>query len=156
MVIVKVRAAPTHEPTTGVTVIVAVCCVVTLADVKLKSPEPLAAKPMSVLEFVQLYVVPAIFDAKTLEIGAFPQAVIFDGCVNVGTFSTVILKVMGVPVQPLRLGVTVILAIWVVLLLVIVKFKLPVPLAARPIEVLSFVHEYVAVAWLPLKFTARF
>lgn len=108
---VKVRAAPTHAPTTGVTVIVAVCCVVTLAEVKLKSPVPLAAKPISGFEFVQLYVVPAIFEEKTLEIGAFPQAVTFDGCTKVGTFSTVILKVFGVPVQPLRLGVTVILAI---------------------------------------------
>ena len=69
-------------------------------------------------------------------------------------------NVRGVPVQvtpPLvKLGVTVIVAIiGVVPVLVGVKDRLPVPLAANPIAVLLLVQLYTVPVALPLKFTVE-
>ena len=60
MVKVKVLATPEQPFRTGVTVIVAVCVVATLLDVKLILPVPDAAKPILVFEFVQLNVALAL------------------------------------------------------------------------------------------------
>lgn len=66
MVMVNVTAAPVQVPITGVTVMVATCCVVTPAAVKLRLPLPLATRPIAVLEFVQLNVAPAVPENETL------------------------------------------------------------------------------------------
>ena len=66
-----------------------------------------------------------------------------EGTVTIGVGLTVMVKLFGVPVQPLAEGVTVIVAVTgVVLLFTAVKLAmlLPVPLAARPIDVLLFVQ----------------
>ena len=56
---------------------------------------------------------------------------------------TVIVKVTGEPTHPLVVGVTDIVAV-ITAMVVLVRVKelieLPVPLAAKPIEVLLFVH----------------
>ena len=70
------------------------------------------------------------------------------------------MNVRGVPVQvtpPLvKLGVTVIVAIiGVVPVLVGVKDRLPVPLAANPMSVLLLVQLYTVPVALPLKFTVE-
>lgn len=61
---------------------------------------------------------------------------------TVGVGSTVIVKVIGVPSQPLAVGVTVIVEVTeVVPVLVAVNAPMfPVPDAGRPIEVLLFVQ----------------
>ena len=51
-VIVKVWAGPAQGPE-GVTVIVPVCVVATLAAVKFRSPEPEAGRPMAGLVLIQ-------------------------------------------------------------------------------------------------------
>ena len=48
---------------------------------------------------------------------------------------------IGVPTQLPTCGVTVIFAVWLLVGLVVVKFKLPFPEAAKPMLGLSFVHE---------------
>ena len=56
---VNVCAAPTQPFKVGVTVIIEICCVVTVAAVnEAILPVPLAAKPVAVLLFVQLNVAP--------------------------------------------------------------------------------------------------
>ena len=65
-----------------------------------------------------------------------------EGTVTVGVGLTVTVKLCGVPVQPLAEGFTVIVAVTgIVLLFTAVKSSmLPVPLAARPIDVSLFVQ----------------
>src|SRR5262245_54448601 len=61
---------------------------------------------------------------------------------NAGSGFTVIVNDCGVPVQPLLTGVTVIVAVTgeVPLLVALNDAMLPLPLAARPIDVLLFVQ----------------
>ena len=59
-VMVNVVEAPLHVPITGVTVMVAISWLVTRAEMKFKSPVPLAANPMAVLLFVQENVAPEV------------------------------------------------------------------------------------------------
>jgi hypothetical protein len=69
---------------------------------------------------------------------------------------TVIVKVIAVPVHEFAEGVTVMVAVNG-LLPVFVAVKagiLPVPLAAKPIEVFELVHEYVVPLTVPLKLMA--
>ena len=54
MVIENVTGSPVQGPWVGVTVILAVCTVVTLALGKLIFPLPEASRPMAVLSFVQV------------------------------------------------------------------------------------------------------
>ena len=55
------------------------------------------------------------------------------------------MKVIGVPAQPFAEGVTVIVAVIgaLVMLVAVNAAILPVPLAAKPIDVVLFVQEYV-------------
>lgn len=82
--------------------IVAVCTTaVTLVAVKLAIlPVPLAARPIVVLLFVQLYTVPATAPVKVTAVVALP---LHNTCgstaLTVGIGFTVIVKVCGVPVQ---------------------------------------------------------
>jgi hypothetical protein len=65
----------------------------------------------------------------------------------------VIVKVIGAPEQTPETGVTTIVAdIGAAVLLLAVKFKLPVPFAESPMAVLLFVHVY-SVAFVPVKLT---
>jgi len=146
-VIVNVVAVPVQPlAVVGVTVIVAVIgAAVVLVAVKLGIlPWPLAASPIAVLLFVQLNIVPATVPVKLIAAVAAPlQSVWFVTGPTVALGFTVIVNVIGAPVHPLALGVTVIVPdIAVVPALVAVKLGMfPVPLAPRPIAVLEFVHE---------------
>ena len=73
---------------------------------------------------------------------SFTQAVWLETAVIIGNGLTVIVNVLGKPTQPkLDVAVTEIVATWsVVPVLMPVKFKLPVPDAAKPILVFEFVH----------------
>jgi hypothetical protein len=127
---------------------VAVCTTaVALVAVKLAIlPVPAAARPMLVLLFVQLYTVPGTLPVKFTAAVALP---LHNTCGNtaftVGTGFTVMVKVCAVPVQvvpPLvKDGVTTIVPVnGAPVVLVDTKFRLPVPLAARPMAVLLLVQ----------------
>ena len=132
--------------------------VVVLVAVKLAIlPVPLAARPIVVLVLVQLYTVPATAPVKF-------TAVVLDPLHNtcgitaftVGTGFTVMVKLCGVPVQvppPLvYVGVTVMVPVMGTLpVLVAVKFRLPVPLAPRPMAVLLLVQLYTVPGTGPVK-----
>lgn len=120
-------------------------------------PVPLAARPIDVLLLVQLYTVPATAPVKFTGAVAAPLHTTC-GCTafTVGTGFTVMVKVCGVPVQvppPLvYVGVTVIVpVIGAAVVLVAVKFRLPVPLAAKPMAVLLLVQLYTVPGTVPLK-----
>ena len=162
-VIVNVIGAPVQVTppfvNVGVTVIVATCGVVPgFVAVKLAMlPVPLAARPMLVLLFVQLNVVPATAPAKVIAVVVAPlQSVWFATAFTVGVGLTVIVNVIGVPVQvtpPLvNTGVTVIVATTgAAVLFIAVKLAMcPVPLAASPILVLLLVQLYTVPAALPV------
>ena len=147
----------------GVTVIVAVTgLLVLLVAVKAAIlPVPDAASPMLVLLFVQLNVVPATAPVKFTAVVVAPlHNVWLATAFTVGVGFTVIVNVVGVPVQvtPLLVyvGVTVIVATTGALVgLVAVKDAiLPVPDAARPMLVLLLVQLYTVFAPLPVKITA--
>ena len=108
-------------------------------------PLPLPPKPIAVLLFDQLYVVPVTAPLKLTRLLEAPeQSVWFDGAFTVGVGFTVIVKFCGVPAQvaPALVydGVTVMVAvIGVVPALVTVKLgMLPLPLAPKPIAVFVF------------------
>lgn len=65
MVIVNVRGVPEQPLMVGVTVIVAVCCVVTVGALYVMLPLPDVGKPIAALEFVHETVVPLGEVAKT-------------------------------------------------------------------------------------------
>jgi hypothetical protein len=156
---VNVLAVPVQPALTGVTVIVAVT-----ADVPLLvavneeiSPVPLAARPMEVVLFVQLKVVPLTAPLKATAVVAAPlQTDWLETVFTVGVGLTVIVKVVAVPGQPAFTGVTVIVAVTgdVVLLVAVKDAISPVPLAARPIDVVLFVQLKVVLLNEPLKATA--
>ena len=62
-------------------------------------PVPLAARPIEVLLFVQLYTVPATVPVKLTEVVAPLQTIWFAGVFTTGVGFTVIVKVFDVPVQ---------------------------------------------------------
>lgn len=137
----------------------AVCTTaVALVAVKLAIlPVPDAARPMLVLVLVQLYTVPATAPVK---ITAFVAVPLHNICSNtaftVGIGFTVMVNVIGLPVQvvpPLvYLGVTVMVPVnGAPVVLVDTKFRLPAPLAARPMAGLLLVQLYTVPATGPLK-----
>ena len=68
----------------------------------------------------------------------------------VGTGFTVIWKVVGVPIQPFKTGVTVTFAICVVDTEGVAATEiLPEPVAEMPTAVLSLDQSYCAATWLP-------
>ncbi len=139
MVMVKLTGLPVQLPSVGVTVMVATSWVVTAALVKLMFPAPEAARPMAVLEFVQLRVAPVLPLRFTLTTCP-PQAVALAGVLAVGEGLTVMVKVWAGPVQPFSEGVTVMVAVWVVATLALVKLMLPLPLGPRPMAGLLLVQ----------------
>ena len=110
-------------------------------------PLPLTTSPIAVLEFVHAKVEPAGLLTKfPILIGAPGQTAILDISETVGFGYIVTVKVIGVPVQPLRVGVTVI----VPTIFTPEAFAgavheeiFPLPLATSPIAVLEFIHAKV-------------
>jgi hypothetical protein len=93
-----------------------------------------------------LYTVPATLPVKVVAGTTSPlQTIWFDGSFAVGTVLTVITNVVGKPVQPFALGVTVIVPeIFAFVVLVAVNAAMsPLPLAGKPMFVFEFVQEYV-------------
>ena len=142
---VNVIGAPVQPLALGVTVMVAVTGVAP-ALVALKPailPLPLAARPMVVLLLVQLYVVPATGPLKLMGTVWIPlHNDWFSTALTTGVGFTKMVNVMDGPGQPLALGVTVMVAVTgALVVLVAVKLGiLPLPLAAKPIEVVLFVQ----------------
>ena len=156
---VAVIAAPGQALAVGVIVNVTVTgAVVVLVSVPLILPAPLAAIPVTVatLSLVQLNTVPATLPVITIVvIGTAEQTVCDEGAATafgVGFTSTV--AVIGVPAQPLAVGVIVKVTVTgTLVVLVNVPAILPAPLAAMPVTVatLSLVQLYTTPATaLPL------
>ena len=111
-------------------------------------PLPLATSPIAVLEFVHAKVEPIGLLTKLLmlivELGHTAMFVIG---VTTGLGKIVTVKVIGVPEQPFRVGVTEIIPTIlapVPLAGAVQEEILPVPLAESPIAVFEFVHAKVA------------
>lgn len=158
-VMVNVLSAPGQPAADGVTAMIALTDVVPLLTAVngLMFPLPLAGKPIDVLLFVQLNVVPATPPVNVIRLVMAPlHTLSFAGCATFGIGLTVMVNVSGVPGQPAAVGVTVMVAVTGVLplLLAVNAGIFPVPLAARPIEVLLFVQLKVVPAREPEKFTA--
>jgi hypothetical protein len=158
-VIVNVCGVPGHPAADGVTVIVAVIGVlVVLTAVKAGIfPLPLATKPIEVLLFVQLKIEPVTDPVNVIAFVVAPlHRIWLAGCTTLGVGFTVIVNVLGAPGQPDAEGVTVIVAVTgVLLLLMAVKAGIfPLPLAAKPIEVLLFVQLNVEPLTEPVYATA--
>lgn len=128
---------------------------VTLEAVKLPmSPEPLAARPIAVFEFVHVNVAPAGMLLKLVAATVpLAQSVILAGTLAVGNGFTVMVYVEEGPVHDAGaalVGVTVIVAV-IGNKVALVAVKLPIfpePLAARPMAVFEFIQVYVAPAGL--------
>jgi len=101
-VIVKLIGAPVQPPILGVTVMVPLigAAVALVAMKPAILPEPLAAKPIAVLVFVQLYTVPATVPLKlTAAVSAPVHTDWLPTAATVGVGLTVIVNVIGVPPQ---------------------------------------------------------
>ena len=131
----------------GVTVTVAVTGdeVALVAVKEAMLPLPLAARPTEVVLFVHAKVVPATAPLKLIVVVLAPLHTACDvgAGVTVGVGLTVIVKFCAVPEQKFATGVTVKLATTgLVPELAAVKEPIfPLPLAARPIEVVLFVQK---------------
>jgi hypothetical protein len=116
-------------------------------------PVPAAAKPIPGVSLVQVYeVVPPVFVvAKLIAANELPlHIVLWDTVVTLAAGFTVIVKVIGVPLQLLefeKIGVTVIVALTGAfpVLVAINEGMSPVPLAANPMEVAVLVQLKVVV-----------
>jgi hypothetical protein len=163
-VIVKLTGVPVQAPTVdGVTVMVAVIgAVVLLVAVKLAIlPVPLAANPIAVLLFVQLYTVPATLPVKlTAAVGLPLHSNWLAGWLTLAVGFTVIVNVVDGPAQlmpPLvNTGVTVIVAVTAVLpvLIAVNDGIVLVPLAPSPMDRLLLVQLYTVPATGPAIVTA--
>jgi hypothetical protein len=161
---VAVIGAPGQPLAVGVIVNVTVTgLAVVLVSEPLMLPVPLAAIPVTVavLFLVHANVVPPVVLELTIVVIAAPEQIVCDAGVATatGVGLTVIVNVIGVPVHVgmlLNIGVTVIVAVTGALpVFVAVNAPiLPVPLAARPIEGLSFVQSKVVVGTDPVNVTA--
>ena len=161
-VIMKDVEVPVHVnpalANVGTTLIVAVWGpVVVLVTVNDKiSPDPEEARPMEVFELVQLYSVPGTFpDIIICEVEARWHKTWFPTVFTVGMGFTVILKeaVFPVHVRPalVNVGVTTTTAVTgtVVVLVTVNEEILPVPAAARPMEVFELIQLYTVPGTLP-------
>jgi hypothetical protein len=156
-VIVAVIGVPVQPLAVGVIVIVAVTGVLPLfvAVKDAISPVPEAARPIEVVLLVQVKTVPLTALVKVI---ALVEALLQTDCVDgpaiaSGVGSTVIVVVIGVPVQPLATGVTVIVAVTglVPVFTAVNVGIVPVPEAPNPIVVLLFVQLNVVPFTIPLK-----
>ena len=109
-VMVYVTVVPGHDPSFGVTVMVAVIAVPpVLVGVKLgTSPLPLDPSPMAVLLFDHVNVTPDGVPDKLVTGTVTPaQIIMFAGAVAVGVGFTVTVPVAGLLAQPFNVYVTV-------------------------------------------------
>lgn len=106
---------------------------------------------MAGLLFVQLNV-GELFPVKFTTTGSPPHTATLAGWLTVLEGLTVMLKVCAAPAQEPIWGVTVMVAVSVAATLAVVKFKSPLPLAAKPMAGLLFVQANAAPA-VPLKVT---
>ncbi len=158
-VILKVSAAPGQLPREGVTVNTAV---VTTLEVftPVKEPifpVPLDPSPMDGVLFVHVYVVPDTPPVKfTAIVDDPPHSDWLEGVTTDGTGSTVILKLRGVPAQPLAEGVTVTVEVTTTdeVFVAMKEAILPEPLAPSPMPELLFVQLKVVPGTAPAKLTA--
>jgi hypothetical protein len=147
-VIVKLPVIPLHPPATGVIVIVETRLVFPLftAVNELISPVPLDAKPVDVVLFVQLKVVPATFNADEKITGFVntPLQITWLAIAStVGLGFTVIVNEIGRPGQLLNVGVTVMVPKIAELEVFVVKKEGIVALfpdAPNPIAVFELTH----------------
>ena len=120
-------------------------------------PEPEAASPTDGALFVQLNVVPlTVLTKLTGEIASPLQTVWLPTELRTGVGLTLIVNITAAPLQPFAIGVTEMIARIgdEVLFIPVNDGMFPVPLAARPIEGLSFVQLYVVPAIVPEKLIA--
>jgi len=154
-VMVDVSAAPVQLLADGVTMRVAVtgAVPVLIAVNGAMLPLPVAVSPIEVVLFVQSNDVPVTLPTKVIVLVDAPLHKVC-GVVGftVGVGFTVIVKLNGIPKQPLAEGVTVMLAVMGALAgLVAVKDGIsPFPEAGKPIAGLSLFHEYVVFMMLPV------
>jgi hypothetical protein len=110
-------------------------------------PMPVAASPMTVLELVHANVEPVGVLEKAGIVIAVPgqtATLVIELVLGVGLMVTV--KLIVVPVQPLRIGITVIVPVIFAFVLLIGAFHeemFPVPLEANPMAVLELAHAKV-------------
>lgn len=156
---VKLCEGPGQPFADGATVIVAVTgalvVLITLNDGI--SPVPPAARPIEVLSLAQLKPVPLTAPVKLIALVVAPLHKIWlAGCTTLGVGLTVMVKLCAAAVQLLAEGVTVIVAVTgaLVVLIAIKDGILPVPLATRPIEVLSLAQLKFVPLTAPVKFIA--
>lgn len=158
-VIVNAKVVPVHPLAVGVTVMVAITgAVPELLAVKVGIiPVPLDDVPIDGVLFVHAKVVPATGPVKLIAetIAPLQTVALFTGS-TVGVGFTVIVKANDVPVHPLAVGVTVMVAITgAVPVLRAVNVGIdPVPPAAKPMDVSLLVHVKVVPATGLLKVTA--
>ena len=143
---------PGHPLAFGVTVMVPVWVVATLAAVKLISPLPEAPRPMAGLELVQFRVGLPVA-TKLTATGSPAQTAWSSGSVSTGVGLIVMVNVRGTPGQVPNWGVTVIFAISWLVTLALVKLILPLPDAPSPTTGLSLVQLYVTPTGVPAKVT---
>ena len=142
---IKLSALPVQPLADGITVIKAVMGVLAILTAVKEGilPVPLAASPIAGLLFIQLKLVPLTTPVKlTGLVGAPAHIDWLAGGVTLGVGFTVIVNVLGVPLQMPATGVTLMVATAFTLpLLTAVKAGIsPLPLAASPMEGLLFVQ----------------
>ena len=133
-------ASPMHPPNSGATVIWAVCGALTGAATKLRLPTPCAGKPMVGLSFVQ---VKLAFDVpeKRIATDSPAQTVTLSIGSITGVGRTSISKVVDGPLHEPITGVTVTtLTSGAPTLAGVKTMAFPLPEAAKPVAVLSFVQ----------------
>lgn len=150
-VMVKVVLGPVQPATVAVTVMVEVIglAVLFVATNVGNDPDPLAPNPIAVFELVHVNVPPVGVLLNAVDGTLAPEHWLIGViALTVGRGLIVIVKVIGVPVHPFLVGVTVIVAeIGVDPVFVAVNVgKLPLPLAPKPIDVLEFVQVNVVPA----------
>jgi len=143
-VTVNVDGVPVHPFAVGVTVIVAVIgdVPILLAVYAAIFPVPLVPKP-TLVDDVHEKVVPLTGPLKLIAVPEAPlQCILLEMLLTVAVGLIVTVNVVGVPVHPFAVGVTMIFALIaaVVALVVVNEGIFPEPLAASPIAVLLFVH----------------
>ena len=153
MVMVKVWGAPSQPFRLGVTVILATWVVAGVPAVKEILPVPESLSPMFGLSLVQEKVAPAVPLNGTFTC-APPQNSTLKTWLIVGLGVTVMVKFWAVPVQPFRVGMTLMVPVWVVATLLAVKLMSPLPLPASPILVLVLVQVKSAPLFGLLKATS--
>ena len=138
-VTIKVRGVPGQPNSEGVTVMLPVVVVVTVAAISFRSPEPLKGTPVAPLLLVQVYVAPEELPVKEAKMASFAQTVKLGIGSTVGMGLTVMVKVCGSPTQLPKEGVTVMVPVSGKPLGALpVKLNwLPVPAGPRPMAGLS-------------------